>query len=352
MYVGSIGCTGLMKEGKTMMKFAIDVFGGDNAPTAIIDGCLDAIEKNDDFCLILTGDEQKIRNLLSDRTYDSTRIEIVHAPDIITCEESPTIAIKRKTESSLVKALRLVADGEADCFISAGSSGAVLAGATLIVKRIKGILRPALAPVLPSLKGPVMLIDCGANADCKPEYLVQFAVMGKAYMENVLGIENPRIGIISNGAEEGKGNELTKSAYALLKAADGINFIGNCESREVMSGDYDVVVCDGFVGNAVLKSMEGTIHALLTMLKAELTSRTLSKFGAAICKSSFRSLKAKMDYKEYGGAPLLGINGGIIKAHGSSDAKAISSAIEQARKLTLGSVTDKIAAAVSKKFEE
>lgn len=335
-----------------MMRFAIDVFGGDNAPNAVIDGCLDALEKNDDFCLILTGDEQKIRGLLSERAYDSSRIEIVHAPEVITCEESPTAAIKRKTESSLVKALRIVANKEADCFISAGSSGAVLAGATLIVKRIRGILRPALAPVLPSLKGPVMLIDCGANADCKPEYLVQFAAMGTAYMENVLGIKNPRVGIISNGAEEGKGNELTKSAYALLKTTGGINFLGNCESREVMSGDYDVVVCDGFVGNAILKSMEGTIHALLTMLKAELTSKTLSKVGAAICRSSFRSLKTKMDYKEYGGAPLLGINGGIIKAHGSSDAKAISSAIEQARKLTLGGVTEKIAAAVSRNIEK
>ena len=335
-----------------MMRFAIDVFGVDNAPNAVIDGCLDALEKNDDFCLILTGDEQKIRGLLSERAYDSSRIEIVHAPEVITCEESPTAAIKRKTESSLVKALRIVANKEADCFISAGSSGAVLAGATLIVKRIRGILRPALAPVLPSLKGPVMLIDCGANADCKPEYLVQFAAMGTAYMENVLGIKNPRVGIISNGAEEGKGNELTKSAYALLKTTGGINFLGNCESREVMSGDYDVVVCDGFVGNAILKSMEGTIHALLTMLKAELTSKTLSKVGAAICRSSFRSLKTKMDYKEYGGAPLLGINGGIIKAHGSSDAKAISSAIEQARKLTLGGVTEKIAAAVSINIEE
>ncbi len=197
------------------MKFAIDAFGGDNSPGAIIEGTLQAMSRYDDFSIIFTGDAALIQNELSKYESDYTglkhRIKIVHAPDIITCDEQPTIAIKHKKESSLVKALQIVANGEADCFISAGSSGAILAGATLIVKRIRGILRPALAPVMPSLKGPVMLIDCGANADCKPEYLVQFAKMGTAYMNGVLGISAPRIGIISNGTEEGKGNELTKA---------------------------------------------------------------------------------------------------------------------------------------------
>lgn len=334
------------------MKFAIDAFGGDNSPEAIINGTLQAMIDYDDFSVILTGDEHlilaQLENNIDDYQRVKDRIQIVHSSEVITCDEQPTIAIRHKKDSSLVKALRIVANGEADCFISAGSSGAILAGATLIVKRIPGILRPALAPVIPSLQGPVMLIDCGANADCKPEYLVQFANMGTAYMNNVLGIEKPRVGIISNGSEEGKGNELTKASYSLLKNETNINFIGNCEAREVMSGDYDVIVCDGFVGNTVLKTMEGTISALLTMLKAELMDSTFSKLGAMMSKSAFRALKKKMDYKEYGGAPLLGIRKGIIKAHGSSDARAIASAINQARMLVQVNVTGKIADFVEK----
>ncbi len=345
----------LSVKAEVSMRFAIDAFGGDHAPEAIIEGVLLAMEHYSDFDVILTGDEATIKGELekhgSDYTKHRARIEIVHAPDIITCEDQPTVAIKRKKESSLVKALRLVADNEADCFISAGSSGAVLAGATLIVKRIPGVLRPALAPLIPTLKDPVMLIDCGANADCKPEYLVQFAHMGTAYFKAVLGIESPRVAIVSNGTEEGKGNELTKAAYALLKDEKGLNFVGNCEFRDVMTGDYDVVVCDGFVGNAILKSMEGTVSALLKMLKSELMSSTISKLGAAMSKSAFKTLKSRMDYKEHGGAPLLGINGGIIKAHGSSDSTAIASAINQARKLVLGNITGEIERYVHNKTE-
>lgn len=329
------------------MKFVIDAFGGDNSPSAVIEGCVDAMRLYDDFSLILCGDEQRIKLELSQHEYDASRIEIVHAPDIISCEEQPTVAIKRKKESSLVKALQLSAAKEADCFISAGSTGAVLAGATLIVKRIPGIKRPALAPILPTLKGPVMLIDCGANVDCKSEYLEQFALMGSAYMKDVVGIESPRVGLINNGAEEGKGNELTKETYQLLKVLPGINFVGNCEAREIMSGDFDVLVCDGFVGNTVLKSLEGTAEALLKMLKGELMSQKRSKFGALFCRNAFRTLKKKLDYTEYGGAPMLGINGGIIKAHGSSDAHAFCSAIGQARKLVLGNITEHIAAAIA-----
>ncbi len=328
------------------MKFAIDVFGGDNSPTAVIKGCVDALQLYNDFSLILCGDESIIKNELSQYEYDASRVEIVHAPDVIGCDEQPTVAIKRKKESSLVKALYLTQYGTADCFISAGSTGAVLAGATLIVKRVPGIKRPALAPIMPTLKGPVMLIDCGANVDCKPEYLLQFAVMGTAYMRDVVGIENPRVGLINNGAEEGKGNELTKAVYQLLKAMSGINFVGNCEARDVMSGNFDVLVCDGFVGNAVLKATEGAAEAVMKMIKSELMSRKRSKFGAMFCRKSFRALKKKMDYTEYGGAPMLGINGGIIKAHGSSDAKAFCSAVGQARRLVLGRITESIARAV------
>ena len=271
------------------MKFAIDVFGGDNSPAAIIKGCTEAMLLNDDFTLILCGNEQLIRNELSHYEYDASRIEIVHAPEVISCEEQPTVAIKRKKESSLVKALHITAEKRADCFISAGSTGAVLAGATLIVKRISGIKRPALAPILPTLKGPVMLIDCGANVDCKPEYLEQFALMGTAYMADVLGIKNPRVGLVNNGAEEGKGNELTKAAYQLLKALPGINFAGNCEGRDVMSGDFDVLVCDGFVGNTVLKSLEGTAETLLKMLKGELMSKKTLQIRRVILPPSLQS---------------------------------------------------------------
>lgn len=329
------------------MIFAIDAFGGDNAPSAVIEGCWLAMQKNPDFSIVFTGDETVIREELEKYTYDPARISIEHAPDVIDCNEQPTIAVRRKKNSSLVKALRLVADGNADCFISAGNTGAMLAGATLIVKRIPGVKRPALAPILPTLQGPVMLIDCGANADCRPEYLKQFAYMGTAYMKNVIGIENPRVGLINNGSEEGKGNELTKNAYSLLKESDGINFSGNCEPRDIMSGDYDVLVCDGFVGNAILKTMEGTFFALFKMLKTELMGGTVSKLGAVMSRGAFRTLKSRLDYKEYGGAPLLGINGGIIKAHGSSDAKAFASAIEQAVKLVSGGVTEKIASAIA-----
>ncbi len=334
------------------MKFAIDAFGGDNAPSAVINGCIEALALNDDFSIILCGDEAKLNEALQGLEYDRSRIEIVHAPEIIGCDEKPTTAVSRKTDSSLVRALRLVADGEADCMISAGSTGAVLAGAIFKLRRIKGIKRPALAPILPTLKGPAMLIDCGANVDSKPEYLVQFAFMGSAYMSSVLGIDSPRVALINNGAEEEKGNELTKAAHHLLKADKSINFVGNCEPRDVMSGDFDVLVCDGFVGNTVLKSIEGTAHAILHMLKDEIRSKKRSQVGALLCRSAFRKLKKRMDYTEYGGAPLLGVNGGVIKAHGSSDAHAFCSAIGQARKLVLGDTVSRIRSCAEAQMDE
>lgn len=320
------------------MKIAVDIFGGDNSPSALIDGCVDAAKLYDDVEFIFTGDERIITDYMSEKGYGSSRISIIDAPETITCGEQPTVAIKRKKNSSLVKALELVASKEADAFVSAGSTGAVLAGATLIVRRIKGVKRPALAPVMPTVKGPVLLIDCGANVDCKPNYLQQFAVMGSAYMKKVCGIDAPRVGLINNGAEAEKGNELTKSAYKLLENTD-INFVGNCEARYTMTGDYDVLVCDGFVGNAVLKCTEGVARSVMSIMKQELMASPITKFGALISKSGFKRVKKRMDYTEYGGAPLLGINGCIIKAHGSSNAKAITSAIGQARSYCIGDVT-------------
>ena len=320
------------------MKIAVDIFGGDNSPSALIDGCVDAAKLYGDVEFIFTGDERVITDYMSEKGYGSSRISIIDAPETITCGEQPTVVIKRKKNSSLVKALELVASKEADAFVSAGSTGAVLAGATLIVRRIKGVKRPALAPVMPTVKGPVLLIDCGANVDCKPNYLQQFAVMGSAYMKKVCGIDAPRVGLINNGAEAEKGNELTKSAYKLLENTD-INFVGNCEARYTMTGDYDVLVCDGFVGNAVLKCTEGVARSVMSIMKQELMASPITKLGALISKSGFKRVKKRMDYTEYGGAPLLGINGCIIKAHGSSNAKAITSAIGQARSYCIGDVT-------------
>ena len=329
------------------MKLVIDAFGGDNAPQAVIDGVKTALETWDDFDVILTGDEDVINKELAERGLsDNKRISVIHAPEVITCDEQPTVAVKRKKNSSLVAAMNVMSAHEADCLISAGSTGAVLTGATLIVRRIPGVKRPTLAPVMPTAERPYLLLDCGANSDCKPEYLQQFAVMGTAYMQGVMGVPSPKVGLVNNGEEEAKGSELTKAAYALLKETD-VNFAGNCEGREIFSGEYDVIVTDGFTGNIILKEAEGLADTLFKMIKKEIYASFRTKVGAALAKPAFKAVKKTMDYTEYGGAPLLGINGGIIKAHGSSDAKAFVSAIRQARLYVLGRVTEKIAEGIS-----
>ena len=328
------------------MKIAVDVFGGDNAPQAVLDGCMLALKQQPEIALILVGKEDVIQAYLSEHTHDASRIAVRHAPDYISSHEQPTVAIKKKTESSLVQTLRCVANGEAGAMVSAGSTGALLTGATLIVRRLKGVKRPALAPILPTRDGYVLLIDCGANVDCKPSYLQQFALMGSHYMKNVMGVENPRVGLLNNGTEAEKGNELTKATYPLLEKTP-VNFVGNCEGRDVVSGDFDVVVCDGFAGNLVLKNTEGVASLMSKMLKDELLGDTRSKLGALFAKKALKRLKARMDYTEYGGAPLLGINGGIIKAHGSSNAKAFAAAIRQASAYLKGNVTEAIADAVA-----
>ncbi len=317
------------------MKIAIDAYGGDNAPAAVIEGLYLAMQDNDDFTCILTGDEAGISAEIKKFDFDMSRIEICHAPEVITCEEQPTLAIRRKKNSSIVVGMNLVAEGKADCLISAGSTGAVLAGATFMVKRIEGVLRPALAPLIPSLKKPFMLIDCGANADCRPEHLAQFAVMASAYMSGVLGRSEPAVGIVNNGAEETKGNELVKAAFPLLASAP-VNFKGSCEAREIFSGDFDIIVCDGFTGNIILKEAEGFAGALFTMLKDSLMSSLRTKVGAALAKPAFIKVKKCMDYTEYGGAVFLGVNGRIIKAHGSNKAKSFRAAIHMARDYILG----------------
>ena len=330
------------------MILALDAMGGDHAPEAVVDGALLALKELDkDFTLWLFGDEARISACLAGKDYPADRLVIKPAAEIITCEEAPAVAVRRKKNSSMVLAARAVAEGDADCFISAGSTGAVLSCGTLIIRRIKDVQRPALAPLIPNLQGGhTMIIDAGANVDCKPLYLVQFAQMGSAYMELVEGVESPVVGLLNNGEEAEKGNELTKETYPLMKELEGVRFGGNCEARELMSGDYDVVVTDGFAGNVLLKSTEGAAKAITSMLKTELMGSLRGTIGGAIAKPAFRSLKKKMDYKEVGGAPLLGVNGGVIKAHGSSDAKSFFNAIRQAQKLVHGGVTEKIAAAV------
>ena len=329
------------------MKIIVDAMGGDKAPQSIIEGCIMALDKMPSLSLILTGPEDVISAELAKYQFDSGRINIVNATEVIDMAEPPVEAIRRKRDSSLVKGLRLLADGEAGVFVTAGSTGATIAGATLIVKRLPGVKRPALAPILPTKTGKALLIDCGANAECRPSYLAQFALMGSIYMNKVEGIDSPRVGLVSNGAEAEKGNDLTKAAYKLIEQMP-VNFVGNAEGRDLVSGDYDVLVCDGFTGNVILKFMEGLAGVLLGMLKTELKSSLRTKIGAALAMPAFRRFKKNMDYTEYGGALLLGVNGGVVKAHGSSNAKAILSTLRQAASFIDGDVVGVIKEEVSK----
>ncbi len=326
--------------------------GGDHAPAAIVEGCVTALKTFSDIEIILTGKQEIIEAELVRLNADQKRITIVNAREVIEMAEKPVAAIKQKKDSSMVRGFELLRDKECDAFITAGSTGAMLAGATLIVRRIKGVARPALAPVLPTRDGACLLIDCGANADCKPSYLAQFGVMGSIYMKAVLGVENPRVGLINNGEEEEKGSMLTKAAYPLLAEEKSINFTGNVEGREILSGDFDVVVADGFVGNIVLKFLEGVAATITGMLKDELMADVTSKIGAAISKPAFKRFKKRMDYTEHGGALLLGINGGVIKAHGSSNAKAIASAVRQARQFIVSGVVERIKNDIAKENKE
>lgn len=322
-----------------MMRIAIDAMGGDHAPQAVLEGVkLVLPELAKDVELVLFGDEAALKAGIDGLGITDARVTTVATSEVIGFDEQPTLAIRKKKDSSMVRAIEAVAAGKADCVLSAGSTGALLTGGTLIIKRLKGVKRPALATVLPTMDGCVLLLDCGANTDCKSDYLVQFALMGSAYMRGVLGIENPRVGLLNNGTEEEKGNELTKETHALLKTAP-VNFTGNCEARDVLGGEFDVVVCDGFDGNVVLKGTEGTAALMMDLLKKGMMSSLRTKVGALLCKPAFKMLKKKLDYTEYGGAPLLGVNGGVIKAHGSSNAKAFRSAILQGVKLVSSGVT-------------
>lgn len=311
------------------MRVVVDGMGGDYSPQAVVEGCVLA-QNEYNVEIIITGPEELILKELEKYSYNKEKIKIVDAKEVISPNEAPVKALKTKKDSSMVKALQMVRDKDADAIISAGSTGAFLAGCTLIVKRIKGIDRPTLAPIMPGRKGAFMIADAGANADCKPHYLVQFAHLGKVYFESVLGINNPSIGLINIGAEEEKGNELTKEAHKLLKG-ESLNFVGNVEPRDIPAGEVNVLVCDGFVGNTALKMYEGVAGNILDELKEKIMGSTRTKIGGLLLKPVFKAFKKQYDYKEYGGAAFLGVNGICIKAHGSSDAKAFKNAIKQAK---------------------
>ena len=314
------------------MKIAIDGMGGDNAPAAVIEGAIQAIKEYDNIELVITGPEDVINSELAKYTYTKERISVMDAKEVISPSEHPVMALRKKKDSSIVKAMNLVKEGTCDGIISGGSTGAFLAGCTLIVGRIKGVERPALAPIMPGRRGNFMIVDVGANVDCKPGFLVQFAKMGKIYYQKVFNVKNPSIGLINVGEEEEKGNELTKATFKLLKEEKDLNFKGNIEPRDIPTGDTNILVSDGFVGNTALKMYEGAASSILGMIKDEiLSSSIISKLGVVLLKPVLKKLLKKVDYKEYGGAPFLGVDGICIKAHGSSDAKAFKNAIRQTK---------------------
>lgn len=311
-----------------MTKIAVDAFGGDYAPEQIVEGALLAADQ-EGISVILTGDESRLKALVDGKA-GSNRIEIVHAPQVVHMDDEPVAAVRSKDDSSLVRGAKLVQAGEAQALVSAGNTGASLAASLFHIKRIKGVERPAISTLMPTATGFSLILDVGANADCRPNQLVQFAQMGSIYAAEVLKVPNPRVGLLNVGHEPGKGNQLVKEVYNLLQDAS-LNFVGNVEGREIPGGGVDVVVCDGFVGNIVLKFAEGLGSTLLGMIKEEAQRSAVSLAGAALMKPGFRRIKKRMDPNEYGGAPLLGVNGVVIIAHGGSNAKAIYNAVRVAR---------------------
>lgn len=314
---------------QTITVVALDAMGGDNAPAEIVKGAVDAVSSREDIKVLLVGKEDVVRDELSRHSYPKERIGIVDAPEVIEMAEPPVMAIRKKKQSSMVVGMNLVKQKEADAFVTAGSSGAVLVGGQTIVGRIRGIKRPPLAPLIPTASGVSLLIDCGANVDARPEHLVQFARMGAIYMEKVVGVKNPRVAIVNIGAEEEKGNALVKETFPLLRACTDIHFVGSIEAREIPGGSADVIVCEAFVGNVILKLYEGLSATLVSAIRQGLTSTVLSKMGAALALPAMRKTLKAFDATEYGGAPLLGLNGLVVKTHGSSKAKEITNSIYQ-----------------------
>ena len=327
---------------------ALDATGGDYAPVETVHGAVDAVAEHPEIKVLLVGKQDEIEKELQKYSYNKENIEVVNATEIIEMGEVPTKAIREKKDSSLVVAMKLVHDGQADAVVSAGSTGAILVGGQLVVGRIKGIKRPALAPFLPSKKGFSLLIDCGANVDARPEHLVQFAQMGTVYFENVMGKKNPTVGIVNIGTEEEKGNQLVKETYPLLKECEGINFIGSVEAREIASGGADILVCEAFVGNVILKFFEGVALTFLGCIKEGLMSSLRTKLGALMVKPALKGLVKTFDVSSQGGAPLLGLKGLVVKAHGNSKAKEIKTALCQCIAFKENSINEKITDMIQK----
>ncbi|MBP5618766.1 MAG: phosphate acyltransferase PlsX [Clostridia bacterium] len=328
------------------MKIIVDAFGGDHAPVEILKGCAMAVAASD-VEILLSGEEDKIRAAAEENGVSLDRMTILPANGVIEMSDHPNAILKEKKDCSMAVGLRALHDGAGDAFVTAGSTGAALIGATFLVKRIRGIKRAALATLLPADgNGHVLMLDCGANADCRPEMLLQFGIMGSKYMTGQLGIENPRVGLLNIGTEETKGGELQLAAFELLKSSD-LNFIGNVEARDMLTGVCDVLVCDGFNGNIFLKTCEGTVALVMRNLKGIFLQNLLTKLAAAVVKKGLKAFKKKMDYTEVGGAPLIGVTKPVIKAHGSSNALAIKNAVLQANRFAEAHVVETIAAAVS-----
>lgn len=325
-----------------LVKVAVDAMGGDNAPAEIIKGAVDAVNSAANVKVFLTGQEEIVNKELSKYTYHKERLEVINATEVIETAEPPVMAIRKKKDSSIVKAMNLVKEGVCDAFVSAGSTGATLVGGQVIVGRIKGIERPPLAPLIPTAKGSSLLIDCGANVDARPSHLVQFAKMGSVYMENIMGIKNPKVAIVNIGAEEEKGNALVKETFPLLKNCPDINFIGSIEARNIPSGYADVIVCEAFVGNVILKLYEGVGGTLIKQIKEGMMSSLRSKIGALLVKPALKDTLKQFDLEQYGGAPLLGLNGLVVKTHGSSKSVEIKNSILQCITFSEQNINQKI----------
>lgn len=325
-----------------LTKVVLDAMGGDNSPGEMVLGAVNAVKEKKDLFVYIVGPEEKIKSELNQYEYPSEQIEIVHAPDEITCHDTPVNAIRTKKDSSMVVGLRMVKDGMADGFVSSGNSGAVLVGGQVLVGKMKGIERAPLAPVVPTMNGVALLIDCGANVDAKPTNLVQFARMGSIYMENVIGVKNPRVGIVNIGAEEEKGNALVKETFPLLKECKDINFIGSIEARDFPYDAADVVVTEAFVGNVMLKLTEGLASGLMKKVKEAMTATPVSTLGAAMVKPQLKKVLKLFDTTEYGGAPLLGLKGLVVKIHGNATNKEVKNALFQVETFKKQDINGKI----------
>ncbi len=329
------------------MRIALDAMGGDYAPEVNIEGAVETVNNSQDIQIILVGDELLLKQQLETKRYPQHRISIINASQTVKMEESPSFAIRKKRDSSIRVGIELVKRGEADGFVSAGHSGVIMGTALLVLGASPAVDRPAIAAIMPTLKAPFVLIDAGANLHCKPLNLLQFALMGSVYCKTILGRSDPRVVLISTGEEDTKGNLLTKETFKLLKEAD-INFAGNVDGKDIFTGDYDVIVCDGFTGNVILKTSEGLADALIRMIKIEVANLTAGRIGYLLMKPALRNFKKKTDYDEYGGAPLLGINGTCIISHGRSTAKAIKNAIRVASDFAKKKVYEVISSSIEK----